>query len=124
MTTRPLDQQGSSFGREHRARGVLMRGRQHDRVDPGRRELRADEPLCVYPYRYRLEPSLLDRARLPAPTGVLDRHPGCALPAQRLPEGTQAVRQTTEDDDVVILCNHGPRPTEVFGDRVTQLRNS
>ena len=118
---RPRDQGAAALGRHHHPGRVVMRRGHHHRVDIGRGQLANVHAVGVHPHRDRLQPGVLDGVPLPAPAGILDRHPPPAVLAQRVPEHGQRLGGRAAHHHVLGLDHHAAHPGQVSGQRVPEL---
>src|ERR1700744_3722304 len=115
-------QQGGSALRGHQYPGrVLVRRRDHHRVDVGRGQLRDHQAVRVHPHRDRFQARVLGGVALPAPARILDRHPAQAAAPQHLADHGQGLRRRAADDHLLRLDDDPAHPGQIASHGVPQL---
>ena len=99
-----------------------MGRRHHHGVDIGRGELGHHHAVGVHPDRNGLQPSRFGGVPLPAPAGVLDRHPTAATIAEHVPEHGERLGGGAADDHVLGVHDHAAHAGQVSGEGVPAVR--
>ena len=117
----PGQQRRSSFAAEHDARGVLVRGRQHDRVGVGALEFVDPGSGFVDPDQNRLAGRRARRRG--ASSGLLGSSSAIRLRAgrrERVADHAQALRVAAGDDDLLGIGDDAAHAAEVVRQRAAQ----